>query len=429
MTEQVNLRELIKANIVKKGDQHIKVPIERPNGTNFDGQTYLIPLKYLYYNDQNGRIGSAISEYESENGSLHPGHNDEYNRAIQNMIADSNKQEMNRLVADIGRKGQGIPGYVLNDGRVIDGNRRFTAERKLDEDESVMGVQYFEAVILDDLTLNDSNDLYQIKQLELKIQFGQLEKEDYDPIDKAIDAYKTVQQNHVMTNAQYAEYADMKKNDVEKLINEAELIIEFLKFINANEQNYAIAKEMKLDGPLQDMLVEYKRSIKDSPDKDEILGALFTKIIQLRTDEGEDDFKATFRPIIKNIIGKQKQAEYLNQVADSSDTVELALQKDMSGESTEVKNASDLFGRLKSDEEAVGALAEAQEASASVLDKVVNEKQRAEPIKLARAAFDKVDSINIDVVQGLSEEEWQTLTNVLYTVQKGVAKIRGCREE
>ena len=31
-------------------------------------------------------------------------------------------------------KGQDEPGYVLSDGRVIDGNRRFTAKRLLEQD-------------------------------------------------------------------------------------------------------------------------------------------------------------------------------------------------------------------------------------------------------------------------------------------------------
>ncbi|MCW3777727.1 RNA polymerase subunit sigma-70 [Levilactobacillus namurensis] len=425
----VNLRELINENIVKPGNQHIKVPIERPNGSEFDGHTYLIPLEYLYYNDQNGRIGSAISEYESEHGELKPGHNEEYNQAIQEMIANSNSQKMKRLVDDIGRKGQALPGYVLNDGRVVDGNRRFTAERILAGDESVVGKQYFEAVILDNLTLNNEDDLYQIKQLELKIQFGQLEKEDYDPIDKAIDAYKTIKKKHVMTNKEYAKYADMKPIDVEKLVNEAELVVEFLRFIHANEQNYAIAKEMKLDGPLQDMLVEYKRSIKDSPDKNEILGALFTKIIQLRTDEGEDDFKAAFRPLVKNVIGKHQQDDYLEEVADSSDAVEYALQQDADGKETEVKNASEVFARIKSDEEAVAALVQTDEASTRALDKTANEKQKAEPVKLARAALDKVDAINPDIVDILPREECEKLTNILRTLEESISNIQAHAEE
>lgn len=118
---------------------------------------------------------------------------------------------MDILIKDIEKKGQADPGYVLSDGRLIDGNRRFTARRMLDQDPLVTEQQYFEAVILDDLSVNNQDDKKKIKSLELQIQFGKVDKVNYNPIDRAVDAYKTIVDNNIMTVIEYAEYAGIKK--------------------------------------------------------------------------------------------------------------------------------------------------------------------------------------------------------------------------
>lgn len=134
---------------------------------------------------------------------------------------------MEVLKRDIAMKGQDQPGYVLSDGRVIDGNRRFTARRLLDQDPAIIEQQYFEAVILDDLSVENIDDRKRIKSLELQIQFGRLDKVDYDPIDRAIDAHKTVSVNTIMTATEYSKFAGLTSNAVSNLLLEAELIVKF----------------------------------------------------------------------------------------------------------------------------------------------------------------------------------------------------------
>lgn len=110
MENTINLMELIKTGVIKKGSQKIKVPIKKPSGDNFEGATYLIPLEYLYYNDQNGRIGAAKSAYENQNGLLNPEMLEEYNNAVQEMIYKGGKKDLDALVGDMGRKGQETAG-------------------------------------------------------------------------------------------------------------------------------------------------------------------------------------------------------------------------------------------------------------------------------------------------------------------------------
>lgn len=405
---KVNLRELINNNKIKKGAQKIDVPITKVNGDGgkYDGQTYRIPLEYLYYNNQNGRIGSALSKFESESGSLVPGHNEEYNSAIQKMIVtetDKVKKEMDKLVRDIATKGQGIPGYVLNDGRVIDGNRRFTAKRILDQDDEISETQFFEAVLLDELDVENSHDRKLIKELELTIQFGQLGKLDYNPIDRAIDAYKAISINKLMTAKQYADAANMKISEVDTKIYEAELIVKFLEFINASPENYSLAKDLELDGPLQNLVPKYKKNIRGAKNESEILGALFTKIVEIRSKQGtEADFKAVFRPLLKNVIGTRSEDAFVAEMEESVETME-----DFFDEEETINSTSDLLNRISENTDVIQALSETSMITRKHTQMAENATDKDKPLKLIEDAKNKLNSIDqttLEIYQGAELE-------------------------
>ena len=398
--ENVNLLELYKKNIIKDGGHNVQVPIKKANGDSYNGKTYAIPLEYLYYNDLNGRIGVALSDYESNNGKLTPGHNDEYKMVIQNILAqedDKTKKDMEKLKRDIGIKGQNEPGYVLLDGRVIDGNRRFTAKRLLEQDPSVSGTQYFEAVILDDLSIENQNDLKKIKSLELQIQFGKLDKVGYDPINRAIDAYKTISLKQIMTAKEYSDDANIKISEVNKCILEAELIIKFLEFINASTDNYAIAKELELDGPLQDLIPQYK-NIKNADNLDQILNTLFAKILQIRIMR--EDYKKEYRQIVKNVIGSRDEEKFIEEMEDSTDTIIDILDTDR-----KIKNNAELFAQLNSNKNSIDAIANIKSTTKDYSDKAENIKQRNNPISLIKKAISSIEAIDRNIIKQLSKEE------------------------
>ncbi|AZB41516.1 RNA polymerase subunit sigma-70 [Bacillus sp. FJAT-42376] len=406
--ENINLFDLYKEGFVKEGGHNVNVPIKKASGEKYDGRTYAIPLKYLYYNEQNGRIGVSLSDYESTTGKLNAGHNEEYNMVIQKMLADDaddmTRKEMKKLMRDIAMKGQDEPGYVLSDGRVIDGNRRFTAKRLLEQDPSITEQQYFEAVILDDLSVQNYDDQKKIKSLELQIQFGKLGKVDYNPIDRAIDAYKTIVKNNIMSVKEYTDYAGLTQNEVSKRILEAELIIKFLEFANTNPDNYALAKQLDLDGPLQDMIPQYKK-IKDSDNLDQLLNSLFAKIIQMRSSK--EDFKAEFRQIVKNVVGTKDEGKFIVDMEDATDTIVEALDKE-----DIIKNNVDLFATLQNNQEAVQALSEIQTISTNHSEKAKNYKEQNKPVKLAEKAISSIEAIDKRVVTGLPKNEKAKLMSV-----------------
>lgn len=232
------------------------------DGVTRDFEVYRIKSNLLFYNDQNDRIATWVSEYNSENnGDLLSLPRDEYNKVIENFIVQSNVAALRKTQRDIALRGQLRPGVALNDGRVIDGNRRLTCIRRIASVRNEPG--WFEAIILDDATGSDEK---RIKLLELSIQIGEEEKVTYDPVDRLVGIYRDVIKSHLITPAEYGNATGLSEGDVNKLIDRARYMEDFLKFCRAPEQ-YHLARALKVDGPLG----EFKRILNKQKSKEDKL--------------------------------------------------------------------------------------------------------------------------------------------------------------
>ena len=89
---------------------------------------YKIRLDFLYYNDQNDRIATWISQYRAEHDGNVPSVQqiEEYNQIIEQFIIASNPKAIAQTTDNIRKVDQREPAVVTFDGRIIDGNRRFT---------------------------------------------------------------------------------------------------------------------------------------------------------------------------------------------------------------------------------------------------------------------------------------------------------------
>ena len=156
-------------NLLKEGLGTVVEKTSLTRKLTIDGVTkaypvYRVRLDQLFYNDQNDRIATWISQYKSENGADSFSELDRasYNAIIEQFIIQSNEAAIEKTQMNIQLVHQREPGVILADGRVIDGNRRFTCLRRLalnDED-----FNWFETVILD---TDIENGRKQIKMLEL----------------------------------------------------------------------------------------------------------------------------------------------------------------------------------------------------------------------------------------------------------------------
>lgn len=241
-----SLLSMTRTDVVKKTTLTRKVTY---GGKTVIYPVYRIRLDALYYNDQNDRISTWISQYEAENGkdSLSNLNTDIYNRIIENFITDSNPDAIQKTQKNIKLVGQREPGVTLADGRIVDGNRRFTCLRRIQREQP--DPVYFETVIMD---MDIQADKKQIKLLELAIQHGEEKKVDYDLIDYAIGTYRDVVQTKLLTAGEYASSTNEPLSEVKKRIEIAEVICEFLEYIKLPEQ-YHVAREYQVYSVFQEM--------------------------------------------------------------------------------------------------------------------------------------------------------------------------------
>ncbi len=226
----------------------------------YGGRTVLYPvyrvrLDALYYNDQNDRIATWITRYEAENGSgalngLDPAI---YNMVVENFIVDSNEEAIRRTQRNIALVGQREPGVTLADGRVVDGNRRFTCLRRLQRVSPEP--LFFETVIMD---MDIRADRKQIKLLELAIQHGEEKKVDYDQIDYAVGTYRDVVETGLLTVEEYAQSANETPAEVRRRLQIAGLISEFLSSVRLPGQYHA-AREYQVYSLCEEMLAPLRQ--------------------------------------------------------------------------------------------------------------------------------------------------------------------------
>ena len=178
---------------------------------------YKIPLEFLVYNVENGRISSLVKSYKREYGDLDMTRETDMNKIAQ-FLFESSKDRNEKTMRDLAQNGQLEPGIITMDGVIVDGNRRASLLRRIIESKEKEFDQttkdrcsYFLARILPE----DANEK-EILRLETSYQMGADSKVDYNPIEKYLhtrDMY-----NKSFSIDQIAEYMGLS-SDKEVLLN------------------------------------------------------------------------------------------------------------------------------------------------------------------------------------------------------------------
>lgn len=197
---------------------------------------FKIPINLLRYNKRNGRISTFLNRYKNEIDSWNY---DKLNLEIEKFIINNDLDAHNQTTANIKLQGQQEPGIILDNGIVIDGNRRFTSLRKLNKEDE--NYKYFEAIILDSSLIPQN----EIKLLEWNIQLGKEEKKNYDPINRYLDMYIQIEIDNSFTIEQYCQATNSNVKEMENEIKNIELIKEWLEYINA-KNDWELAREYRI---------------------------------------------------------------------------------------------------------------------------------------------------------------------------------------
>lgn len=311
----MNLLEKAAANKLRKTGEKKKLSIRNQVDDKYD--VYEIPLNLLYYNDQNGRINTLYKKYRAIHGliSPEPG-NSEYNKIFEQFIFESNVKAMKDTKMSIDEKSQEEPGVVLPDGRVIDGNRRFTALRMLERERNIP--QYFNAVIIP-LDQKLKTDEKIIKELELDLQLGREERVSYDPIDRIFDVYNTIKVEKIMNEDEYKKASGAKTTrGINRDLRLAELIIKFIEIVSPGGNpidKFYLARDLKLDGPVEEIegVINNLKSDNVEATKD----AVFTYLIVSKVVDKQNDSTRIMREIKNNILKDNDRLQYFLASADN----------------------------------------------------------------------------------------------------------------
>ena len=373
-----------------------------------DGRTqaytvYKIKLSNLFYNDQNDRIATWISKYKADhNGEApDPSNRNSYNDIIEQFIVESNPDAINKTQNNIELVDQREPGVVLNDGRIIDGNRRFTCLRRLSKKNERFGD--FEAVILDPKL--ETNPKV-IKMLELSIQHGEESKVDYNPIDRLVGVYNDIINTKLISVEEYARSTNEDVKLVNHRVEVAKLMVEFLEFINAPEQFY-IARDLGVAATLEE-LPNLLKKCKTDDEKDDLKNVVFTNILMHPPGEMRG-----FQRNIKTVISSDYKEEFLDKQMEIAQKVVDTLPP--VGE----VNTQKIREVIRNNDPVV------QELEASMdqtLLKVKRNQTRNEPIRLAEKANEYLEGIDENILAKMSDSEIdrfvEQITHIKNTIKK-----------
>lgn len=397
-------------NLLKEGiEQHVVEKTTLTRKLTLDGLTkaypvYKVRLDQLYYNDQNDRIATWISQYKSQHNGAAPSLDDreEYNRIIEEFVVASNPEAIHKTQNNIEMVDQREPGVVLADGRIIDGNRRFTCLRRLSQKNDRFN--YFETVILD---RNINFNAKQIKLLELSIQHGEESKVDYNPIDRLVGIYHDIEETGLLTIEEYTRSTNEPESEVRRRLEIAKLMVEFLDFINAPKQYY-VARDLEIYSPLDELLKLMRKCREDEAEDLKI--AVFNNILmQTSTDTSR------FIRSIKSIVGSDYQEEFLEEqkelAAKVIDTLPPVGEMDTTAIREVVRNNDDITRELEGSME-------------KTLTKVRKNETRNRPVQLAEKATTFLESIDVNILTKLNDSEITRLDRQLGRLEQVIAQLR-----
>lgn len=364
-------------------------------------QVFRVNLKHLFYNDKNDRIVTSISQYIEENQELNKNEIEVYNKIIEKFIINSNKTAFIKTKNNIAAIGQREPGVILNDGRVIDGNRRFTCLRQLFEETKNQEFEFFETIIVN----GDIGDK-EIKILELDLQHGIDEKVDYNPIDKLVGIYKDIIKNKILTEEEYAKHINVTKSKMKVLIEKANIMVDFLDFIKSNEK-FHIARDFELDGPLQE-ISRIKNRYKTEEEWDNVKPILYSYMFS----KPKGDVTRVIRDI-GAILKSKKAEEFIEKNEEIAEKIYDAIPE-------EEKSANSLREVRKNNKNLIEEMSDNLD---DYKDKANLENIVEKPIKTIQKAQNILNEVDNNIVNLLSYNEKIAIKKALNKINNKIHEL------
>ncbi|MDK9864075.1 ParB N-terminal domain-containing protein [Staphylococcus equorum] len=369
---------------------------------------YKIRISELYYNDQNDRIATWISKYKADNNvsSIDKSDIGHYNDVIAEFIKKSDETAFKKTMNNIKAIGQQEPIVVLNDGRVIDGNRRFTCIRELSKDDEKFN--YIEGVLIDK-DIEESKK--EIKLLELYLQHGREERVGYNPIDKLVGVYNDIIENELISIKEYARNTEQAESEVKNLVNRAVLMAEFLEFINMPKHFY-IARELELDGPISEINMVLNK-VKDEEQREDLKNVIFNFIM---VKPGGD--MTRYIRDIKKLINTRQFEPFLNEQLNHAEKVQEKIEEE--DKSVDLKFLNE---EIRGDTDLVEEISDSYD---KYQEKIKRTETKSAPKKQLEKAIEAIQNIDNMILISLDDEK---ITEFLETLSQLEGEVKGLKDE
>lgn len=355
-----------------------------------DFDVYKIPIDLLVYNLNNGRMFMEVRKKEnddnidlSEMKKIDPAN---YNNEIESLIWETSEERNEYTKKDIQKFGQIEPGVILDDGTVIDGNRRFTCLRKLHREyPNDEKFSYFLAAIIRVDGQQITNKL--LKEYELRVQFGNDEKVDYKPINKFMSIYELIEKNNEdFDYTTVGELINKKPGEINKICKTCKLVDEFLDYIEKPGE-YQIAEEYNIYWPLEPLVTYFDNDGKNLTPVEQqkrkclYFDYLLTLDVALMTQNLRDSL---IKKVFKNKVETEKLIDKHNQIIGG-----------LISNIINTSNSSDEFNEqinlLRHSDEAE----EDKKVYQDTVGKLNDISQLDMPIKICNKINDLIDDLNI----------------------------------
>ena len=264
-------------------------------------ECHAVPVKYLVFNQYNGRIGSYVTTYERTKGPIQS-FKPEGEKLIMEFLWEMHTASNEHTYEDIKKNGQQVPGVITLDGVIVDGNRRCLMLKKMAEEKNAKPVPFICAVL--PFTIDAKPQ--EIRKLETELQHRD-DKVGYGPIEKYLTCRTLTQDG--LSHEEIAHLMNEKNGAkaIKENLEILKLMDLYLQWIDA-EGIYKYLAVEKLEGPFWDIqkTLSTKTAARDwSPtkrDESDLQMILF------------DFIRAGYRKEIRNII-RNKGGAFNNRSA------------------------------------------------------------------------------------------------------------------
>ena len=244
--------------------------------------------------------------------------------------------------------------------------------------------------------------------LELSIQHGEEGKVDYNPIDRLVGLYNDVIKNEFITFDEYQKTVNESAASLNKKIEQAKLMVEFLEFINAPEQFY-IARDLELDGPLAEVPSLLKR-VKTEDEKENLKLIIFSNLAM----KPQGDITRFVRKI-KNVVDSNHFEEFIEEQLEYAEST-LEKLEDLPEITTKEINT-----HLRSDEE----LKNQMKASVEKFEiKTKKDSTRTKPIQDLQRCQLLLSSIDYHTLSVLNDSEKELFLDQLKKCEDEIQKVK-----